>query len=213
MSKLIDIKGQRFRRLKVLRKSKDANLWVCRCSCGKIVEHSGYRLRNGCVKSCGCLKIETTRKLRSIDLTGKTFGRWTVLEYRAGGYCLCRCTCGRKKLLLIQSLRDGRSQSCGCLHKEIVSRMNFLDLTGRSFGRLTVIDRAPNQKRRVYWNCQCSCGSLKAIQAGLLIDGRTQSCGCLRREWIEQNARRFGFKPGHRMAPEMRAAVNRKFCT
>ena len=35
----------------------------------------------------------------------------------------------------------------------------FIDLTGQKFGRLTVIDRAPNKNSRTAWNCLCDCGN------------------------------------------------------
>jgi hypothetical protein len=59
----------------------------------------------------------------SIDLTGQRFGRWTALsktDRKSGknSYWLCRCDCGIFKEVLQQTLRDGKSLSCGCLHKE-----------------------------------------------------------------------------------------------
>lgn len=59
-----------------------------------------------------------------IDITGKTFGKWTVLyktdKRNAGGviYWHCRCECGKEKDVLGTSLRSGRSLSCG-LHSNI----------------------------------------------------------------------------------------------
>jgi hypothetical protein len=53
------------------------------------------------------------------DISGKTFGRWTVLSYaetdEAGSALwLCRCDCGEEKLVLGTRLRLGQSKSCGC---------------------------------------------------------------------------------------------------
>lgn len=57
-----DLTGKTFERLKVLRRAetKDRSTikWVCECKCGNIVEVDGAYLRNGDVKSCGCLKTE-----------------------------------------------------------------------------------------------------------------------------------------------------------
>ena len=61
---------------------------------------------------------------QAIDITGKTFGKWTVLyktdKRNAGGviYWHCRCECGKEKDVLGTSLRSGRSLSCG-LHSNI----------------------------------------------------------------------------------------------
>jgi hypothetical protein len=52
-----------------------------------------------------------------------------------------------------------------------------------TFGRLTVIGYAPNNKhrqRRVV--CQCDCGTIKTFVLGDLRSRHTQSCGCLNRE-------------------------------
>lgn len=58
------------------------------------------------------------------DLTGQSFGRWTVLGFssRKGTtyYWHCRCECGTERIVFANSLRKGTSQSCGCLHREIV---------------------------------------------------------------------------------------------
>lgn len=56
---------------------------------------------------------------RAIEMEGRNFGSWTVLE-RAGTHKCgtamwrCRCACGTEKVLLGTSLRIGDSKSCGC---------------------------------------------------------------------------------------------------
>jgi len=58
-----------------------------------------------------------------IDMTGKVFGRWTVLS-RSGSdkrgelLWLCRCSCGNESSLTGSSLRSGNSISCGCYQAE-----------------------------------------------------------------------------------------------
>src|ERR1043166_7168154 len=55
-----------------------------------------------------------------IDLTGKRFGRWLVLERVGKEFAWrCRCDCGTEKRVLANSLRDGRSTSCGCYANEV----------------------------------------------------------------------------------------------
>lgn len=54
------------------------------------------------------------------------------------------------------------------------------DLTGMRFGRLVAIERAENTKQgRAQWKCKCDCGNEKVIRRSSLLDGDTQSCGCL----------------------------------
>jgi hypothetical protein len=56
---------------------------------------------------------------RFIDITGKRFDRWFVLE-RAGRRrkrWLCRCICGAERAVHGSRLRNGTSRSCGCLRR------------------------------------------------------------------------------------------------
>jgi hypothetical protein len=56
----------------------------------------------------------------------------------------------------------------------------LIDLTGKTYGRLTVIS-LHSKKPRARWNCICSCGIKKSILANALKAGNVQSCGCLGR--------------------------------
>lgn len=59
-----------------------------------------------------------------------------------------------------------------------------LDLTGRTFGRWTVLGRAPNKGSKTAWHCKCSCGTEKDVVTTSLTQGLSISCGCLRlEEW------------------------------
>lgn len=55
---LIDITGQQFGRLNVIKRRDGKKghkvFWICKCYCGKEVDVEGYRLRNGEITSCGC---------------------------------------------------------------------------------------------------------------------------------------------------------------
>ena len=55
-------------------------------------------------------------------------------------------------------------------------------MTGQKCGRLTVISRAENEDKRAYWNCLCDCGNTVTLQGKRLRTGKTQSCGCIRKE-------------------------------
>lgn len=61
---------------------------------------------------------------KGFDITGQTYGRWTVLgrdrdNPKAGSYWLCRCACGTEKSIRIDTIRGNGSRSCGCLAAEI----------------------------------------------------------------------------------------------
>ena len=62
--------------------------------------------------------------------------------------------------------------------------MNFKDLTGKKFGRLTVVERAPdhiqsNGRRRIMWRCICDCGAETIVHGDNLKAGKVQSCKCM----------------------------------
>ena len=62
-----------------------------------------------------------------IDISGKRFGKYTVLKYVGNnkhGMALweCRCDCGNIRTVVGSSLRKGVTVSCGCYHKEEVSK-------------------------------------------------------------------------------------------
>ena len=68
----------------------------------------------------------------------------------------------------------------------------FVDLTGRKFGRLTVIKRAedyisPNGSKAPQWLCECECGNEIIVVGGRLTKKNgTKSCGCLQKERASQ---------------------------
>lgn len=60
----------------------------------------------------------------------------------------------------------------------------FRDLTGQTFGRLTVVKR-DNTRKGTYWLCECSCGTKeKSINGYSLTRGLTKSCGCYNKEAV-----------------------------
>ena len=79
---------------------------------------------------------------------------------------------------------------------------NFIDRTGQTFGRLTVVSRAENTNRgTAQWNCKCTCGNIKIIQAKSLASGATRSCGCLQ----IKAAGKINYVHGMASTPEYRA--------
>ena len=66
----------------------------------------------------------------------------------------------------------------------------FIDLTGKRFGRLTVIRRSYLNNNKTYWLCKCDCGAEKIIRRDKLRSGNTKSCGCLQKE-VMGNMRRM----------------------
>lgn len=59
MSALIDLKGERFTRLRVLglvKTTKAGAVWKCLCDCGKTVEVLASNLKSCNTQSCGCYR-------------------------------------------------------------------------------------------------------------------------------------------------------------
>ena len=120
---------------------------------------------------------------------GTRFGQLEVLclaDYRLnrGRVYHCRCDCGNECDVRAFSLKNGDTQSCGCLAKKLSSERlkgkYIKDLTNQRFGKLVAI--APTEKRvngSVVWECKCDCGNTAFISAHGLNAG-TSSCGCLR---------------------------------
>lgn len=119
---------------------------------------------------------------RIIDITGKTFGKWKVIEFAGiisrAAYWLCKCECGTERIVNGKNLRRGVSKDCGCGRKETSGRP-VIDLTGMVYGRLTVLRFAEMRYKMSYWVCKCECGKETITRGRSLRIGETRSCGCL----------------------------------
>ncbi|MBZ9622957.1 hypothetical protein G9F71_008825 [Clostridium sp. FP2] len=130
------------------------------------------------------------------DMIGQVFNRLTVISYYGVDkgrriLWLCRCSCDNDKDIIVNgtSLRNGHTQSCGCLKKEAGSARS-IDITGQKFGRLTVISHnGSNEDRRSLWLCKCDCGEEVTVTGKELRNGSVQSCGCLSREISSKNGK------------------------
>jgi hypothetical protein len=91
-----------------------------------------------------------------IDLTGKRFGRWTVLTIHPertpwrDTLWLCRCDCGTERLAPGGKIRAGRSTSCGCFRQE-EARKRFTKHGHTRCGKVTRAYRCwANMKSRCF---------------------------------------------------------------
>ena len=133
-----DLTGQKFNRLTVLNEHKyedKKTYWKCRCDCGKEVWVWNGNLKNGQVKSCGCIQQDLTPKQ---DLTKQQFGKLTVLQlsYRKNKslYWKCKCKCGNIAYVKTSDLITGKVKSCGCLRqtpgeRKIIQILNEYNLS------------------------------------------------------------------------------------
>lgn len=68
------------------------------------------------------------------------------------------------------------------------------DITGKRFGRWTVIEKADavNGVCNSKWKCRCDCGNEKIIKGVNLVVGKSKSCGCLKRDISAERYRKHG---------------------
>jgi len=83
------------------------------------------------------------------------------------------------------------------------SAPNKPDLVGQRFGRLLVLEEAPNLKKKISrWLCQCDCGNQTFVRTGTLRNGHTKSCGCLRVDTLIKTFTKHGLSKSTGLAPK-----------
>ena len=121
-----DFMDRRFGRLVVIDRAENDKFghrqWICKCDCGNIKIVKADSLKRGLTQSCGCLHSEVTHSIKFIDLTGQKFGKLTAESYYTENgktYWKCKCDCGNYTTVVAQNLKNGHTQSCGCISGSI----------------------------------------------------------------------------------------------
>lgn len=66
--------------------------------------------------------------------------------------------------------------------------MPATDMTGRTYGKLTVVERAGSTRTgQATWLARCTCGNTTVVSGAFLRKGHTKSCGCLHKETISSH--------------------------
>ena len=160
----------------------------------------------------GCDDIEK-RIENAMKLIGNKYNHLTIVgldkertysntnKYRHV-YCFASCDCNNNvKSYDLIAIKTGHTKSCGC--SKFNNPLIAEDLTGQTFGRLTVIKRdIERDKNRgakggnAHWLCQCSCGNpeLSSVSAYGLKNGISKSCGCLASEITAERNRLYSSK-------------------
>lgn len=68
----------------------------------------------------------------------------------------------------------------------------LIDLTGKKYGRLTVVKRAGSQGKNTTWLCICDCGTECIVQSSNLKNQKNISCGCNRRQLASKKFKTHG---------------------
>lgn len=80
-----------------------------------------------------------------------------------------------------------------------------IDLTGKKFNKLTVLEFITGKKGRRHWKCQCDCSRITIVSGSNLVTGNTTSCGCvqtLRRRENGKKKKTHGHCSGGKFSPE-----------
>jgi hypothetical protein len=77
-----------------------------------------------------------------------------------------------------------------------------LELRGKRFGRLLVLERAESRAGRTFWSVACDCGARKHVTGSNLVRGLSTSCGCLTMERVLEATVTHGHKAGGGATPE-----------
>ena len=100
MGKFVDLTGQRFGRLVVLKRAENKGerpMWLCECECGNIKTVRGCDLKNGHTQSCGCLHKEVVTSILESNVNQNSHGKRRTRLYSI--WCGVKTRCfneGRK---------------------------------------------------------------------------------------------------------------------
>ena len=117
--------------------------------------------------------------MKKIELTGQTFGGWTVITRSPDkpSYWQCRCTCGTVQDVFSGNLTRSVSTGCKKCRWKRHEHPREYDLTGERFGAWLALH--PGAKD--HWLCRCDCGETKEVNTSSLTKGTSKGCrGCMR---------------------------------
>ena len=125
---------------------------------------------------------------RHVIQIGEKFNKLTVIsksDKKTGGnsYYICKCDCGETREVVGWRLTNGEIKACHNCSKL------FKDMTGKKFGKLTVINITSKRtvNREIIWHCKCDCGNECDVVGTSLRNGHTTSCGCINYSIGEKN--------------------------
>ena len=160
-----------------------------------IFESTLPSVSSGHTKSCGCQNkqfkyypgdiLGPNNNIKFIKRTEKLpSGEWKALF---------KCPYHEEEVLFEARIRNGaagNTTSCGCKSAEHCKNINFDDLTGQKFGKLTVLEDSGKRDKagNIYWKCQCSCEkeSIVYVIGQSLKSGNTKGCGCIKQSYGEE---------------------------
>lgn len=199
--------------------------YLCECQCEAKTRLivPAKRLKNGNTKSCGCLKREKLAA-RNTKHGYKDYAAYPIYKELArhpenlsdewkpneGSYegideffkFVAACGFGKDDHISIRkvdaSLPHGPNNSIlFATEKKYAPHASGIgiDLSGRTFGRLKVLEYAGSKERRDgqkyrLWKCECQCAdkTIVLVPTDKLLSGSKSDCGCVRNEKVLSNA-------------------------
>lgn len=122
-------------------------------------------------------------------MIGQKFGTLTVIGFQKNqkgqNMYLCQCECGKQMLQNKTKLIQRIGKASRCMHVKVEEKYRYL--IGQTIKKWTVLDVKKDSSRRdCYAVCQCICGNIKDVNIFNLIGGRTDDCGCGRKEKMSE---------------------------
>lgn len=184
-NKIGDIVGKNFGLWHVLEDVGNSQV-LCECSCENRTRRILYKsaLVRGRTLSCGCARQKnyenTVNKRDDFEdgrqkskYIGSVVNGWTIIDrVRNGDKFVCQDSDGNVREFYVSHVIRGN------IAYPNYSRLNSLE--GKKFGNWTVIEELHNGKIK----CQCNCvnKTIKIVYKSSLLNGRSKSCGCMRKD-------------------------------
>lgn len=150
----------------------------CKCKQEKPISefYKNRTLKDGLTTACKPCHYQyrahpTGQRKRVGDLTGKRFGQVLVIKQAESDkwkkkQWLCKCDCGNDKILVGNELVNGRSKSCGCRRRRLMTPSEYCN------ENYVLREYKTGAKRRGYtW-------ALTRKEAVSLLTTKCHYCGC-----------------------------------
>ena len=128
--------------------------------------------------------VRMIQNKKAIDMVGARVGHLTVVRYagpsKEGATWECRCDCGAVVVRPRWRLKkDHPNISCGCVSGQSKEWIGARDLTGKTYGWLTVVGKSGASNDE--WECVCKCGG-RVVKKWYSLERRNVhpefNCGC-----------------------------------
>lgn len=163
--------------------NKEDSRCVAQCSCGEVSYLDRHNLTSGKTQGCNKCMGERARVKHKYDNVGSTQGRLTIVDVDDDYNYICKCDCGSTKVIGRSSWNQG-VQSCGCYKTDNARKLYTDDLTGRTFGKISVLRVIYRDNNSPKWVCQCECGCEFETYGTTLKRG----CGMCSKCWAKHNS-------------------------